>query len=288
MQRRSSVLNLHRLWLILCSHAESILFPRSCACCNISLFCPEDYRPLEKRDGDGRSCGGRPSYKDFLCSRCASSIRLLISPLCSVCGEPFKTPAGPDHICGRCLKNPPGYDTARSIFAYEDTIQTLIHRIKYQAQGYPLKALAQLAKPYVSEIVEGMEQPDLICPVPVHASRLRQRGFNQASALAYEIFDRNAWWICPDILIKNRRTPPQVELSRQERLRNVKGSFGVKDPSLIRRKNVLLFDDVFTTGATVSECARTLKKNGAERVFAVTIARAWIKRDRHPVNLDNS
>jgi len=271
-QQKSNVLNLRRLWWNLCSHIDSILFPRICACCNRTLI---NAKNSQKQQKGGLSNSGRLIYDHFLCSKCADTIVSIKPPLCSICGEPFKTHSGPDHICGRCLKIRPHFDIARSIFLYDGAIQTLIHRVKYHGDGFSLKGLSDLAQPFIEIILQEFS-PDLICPVPLHDSKLRQRGFNQAAALAFSIFSKNRSKIVPDILIKSKKTAPQVGLSRQERFKNIKNSFSLKKPIPPSVKKILLFDDVFTTGATVSECAKVLKRERTVNVFVITVARAPI------------
>jgi len=283
VQQRSSVLNLLRPWSILCNHVDFVLFPRTCACCGIPLF---NVPILKKYGKGGLSALGRPIHDSFLCSNCVKAIAFIKSPLCSICGEPFESLSGPDHTCGRCLKNKPHFDMARSIFLYEGTIQALIHHIKYHGDGFSLKALASLAKPFIETMLQD-QPPDLICPVPLHDSRLRKRGFNQSAALVSTIFTKQKSKIAQDLLTKSKKTAPQVGLSRHHRIRNVRNSFRLRKPLSTSVKNVILLDDVLTTGATASECARVLKKGHDIKVFVITIARAGLQgRDGH--QLDNS
>ena len=115
--------------------------------------------------------------------------------------------------------------------------------------------------------------PDVIVPVPLHRSRLRQRGFNQ-SVLLGRVLSRQLFIpMLPDALVRTRQTEPQIELSVAERRVNVKGAFAVNKPDRIMGKRILLLDDVMTTGSTIDECAHELKKAGARGVIAVTIAR---------------
>jgi len=273
--QRLNAQNLPKLWLILCNYFDGILFPKFCASCHTPLIqlCKEDDLVKIKKKNEGGQLG-RLFNEKFLCDKCYNAIKLITSPLCSICGNPFKTQTGPDHICGHCLKKPPQFEWARSLFSYESTIQALIKEIKYNASGYGLKSLASLSKPLLATRLDKLQNIDLICPVPIHSSRLRKRGFNQAAMLAYEIFNNHKDKIVPDLLIKYKATPPQVGLSRKERYLNVSNSFRVSKK--IDNKSVLIFDDVLTTGATASECAKALKKQGAKDVFVLTIARSWI------------
>jgi ComF family protein len=121
----------------------------------------------------------------------------------------------------------------------------------------------------------GLPPPDLIVPVPLHPRRLRERGFNQSGLLAGEFARRIKAPVSYDALRRKSQTLPQTRLNREERLRNVKGAFEISDAGKVRGRRILLVDDVFTTGTTLSECARTLKrKGGASEVHALTVTRA--------------
>jgi ComF family protein len=115
---------------------------------------------------------------------------------------------------------------------------------------------------------------DAILPVPLHTKRLRQRGFNQALLLAYRMSEQHNIPLSCDNLIRQRPTRPQVELTGAERIQNVAGAFAVRRPLDIRDRHIVLIDDVFTTGATLNECAAVLKDAGAAAVTACTLARA--------------
>ncbi len=114
---------------------------------------------------------------------------------------------------------------------------------------------------------------DVVLPVPLHPIRLRQREFNQSLLLAHELSRELRLPLLFDILERNRWTRPQVELDGEERRKNVRKAFSIKRPEQIERLRVLLIDDVYTTGATVNECARVLKKAGAKAVHVLTLAR---------------
>lgn len=210
-----------------------------------------------------------------LCPSCRQEADTLVSPLCSRCGIPFLTEKGIDHTCGDCIADPPPFDAARAAVPFQDPIKGLIHRFKYEHRVQlrrPLALLtAELLAPFAAEFA-----PDLIVPVPLHVRRLRSRGFNQALLIA-ELLSKK--WDIPLSrrgLRRIRWTEPQITLSAAEREKNVKGAFQVRKPPEIAGRRVLLVDDVYTTGSTVAECCRTLKKAGADKVFVVTVARAVV------------
>jgi len=125
---------------------------------------------------------------------------------------------------------------------------------------------------FIKEYRVPVEYVDLIVPVPLHKARLRQREFNQAHILSSHLAKDLSKTVSPDILIRNRDTRTQTDLEPEMRFSNVKGSFSVTDTAQIRGKNILLVDDVLTTGATCSEAAYALKDSGANIVFVMTLA----------------
>jgi len=135
-----------------------------------------------------------------------------------------------------------------------------------------LATFAALAQKYLQR--QPLEQPDLIVPVPLHVKRLRQRGFNQALILSRKFFPQDRRIIDPHVLERHHWVRPQTGLRGSERRRNVKNAFRVCSPEKVKHRKVLLVDDVFTTGATVNECARVLVKSEAAWVDVFTFARA--------------
>jgi ComF family protein len=209
--------------------------------------------------------------KIHICPACLNRLPLVSSPLCPICGIPF-TGAGGDHRCGACLSHPPHFDSARAQFLYEGHIRDLIHSFKYNKLTHLRSPLALLALEGVSGFLADHE-PHFIVPVPLHSSRLRQRGFNQAVLLGRVLSRQISLPMLPDALIRTRPTEPQIELTAAERRLNVKGAFTVNRADRIAGKRILLLDDVMTTGSTMNECAKELKKAGATVVIAATIAR---------------
>ncbi len=148
----------------------------------------------------------------------------------------------------------------------------MIHAFKYNQRTHLRYPLALLATEGMSGIMTG-HAAHLIVPVPLHISRLRQRGFNQAVLLGKVMSQQLSLPLLPDALVRTKRTEPQIKLSAAERRLNVKGAFTVKRADSVVGKRILLLDDVMTTGSTMDECAKELKKAGASAVIAATIAR---------------
>jgi len=206
-----------------------------------------------------------------ICKTCRDSLPLVSSPLCPVCGIPF-IGTGSDHRCSACLSNPPHFDTARAHFLYEGPIRDLIHSFKYNRKTHLRNPLALMTLEGMSVFLVN-QNPHLIIPVPLHRSRLRQRGFNQAVLLGRAISHQLSLPMSPNTLARTRPTEPQIDLSAAQRQVNVKGAFTVSKPDQVAGKRILLLDDVMTTGSTMNECAKELKKAGADVVIAATIAR---------------
>ncbi len=172
-----------------------------------------------------------------------------------------------------CLTNPPPYTLARSAFVYEGSIKALIHRFKYDRKVQCCRPLGLLAAQSLAPFVTTMSPVHLI-QVPRHPKRLRHRCFNQAVLLG-DILGKK--WQIPvsrSNLRRIRRTEPQISLSGEERVRNVRGAFAVTEHASLDGKRIVLVDDVYTTGSTASESARALRAAGTEAVFVVTVARA--------------
>jgi ComF family protein len=208
-----------------------------------------------------------------LCPGCREKIIPLGSPLCPVCGVPFATENGSDHLCGACRAHPPAYTAARAAVIFSGPVQELIHRFKYGHKVHLCRPLGLLTARQLAGFAAAAAA-DLVMPVPLHRKRLRWRGYNQAALLAGSLAKQ---WRLPLVRQNLRRvrwTEPQVNLAAGERELNVRGAFAVSNRDAVAGKRIILVDDVFTTGSTVAECARTLKRAGAEAVFIVTVARA--------------
>ena len=221
------------------------------------------------------TCGVILERRDPLpfCPACLSGIRIIRSPLCPRCGVPFPLPEGDDHLCGDCLVTQRPYAVARAAGYYEETLLTAIHLFKYRGRTGIGEVLGRIMADFAGGIWD-MKAFSLLLPVPLHRKRLRERGFNQAAILARALAKRFSLPL--DLMTLRREVPtaPQVGLGLEERRANVKGVFAVRKPQNIAGRRVLLVDDVFTTGSTLSECAAVLMQAGAEAVAVLTLARA--------------
>jgi len=178
----------------------------------------------------------------------------------------------PGMVCGDCLHNPPVYGRARAPLRYNDASSGMILKFKH-ADGTHLSDvfsgfLMQAASDFLPET-------DLIIPVPLHRWRLIKRRYNQAALLGDGLSKKTGILHAPHILRRNRHTVPQGSKNKAERAENVEKAFTIlpKDIARITGKNILLIDDVLTSGATINECAKVLLGNGAETVNVLTLAR---------------
>lgn len=218
------------------------------------------------------SCGSFIEDAGSLCTDCWSGIDFISRPFCSVCSFPFEYDMGDDAMCGQCMVSHPKYDKAKCVFVYNYKSSRLITGFKY---GDKIHSTRSFARWMASAGQDFFPQTDVISPVPLHRVKLFTRRYNQSALLANKIGEIGNIMFLPDILLRTKLKPPQASLSRRRRLWNVKGVFALnkKYHEFIKGKNILLIDDVITTGATISECAGILKKAGAEKVFVIALAR---------------
>jgi ComF family protein len=219
-------------------------------------------------------CGEkRENGEDGICHGCLSQIDYISSPLCQRCGLPFLPESGSDHFCQGCLTLPPSFGIARALAKYAGGLKEAITCFKYGDKitlGENLgRFMAKIPYPDLT-----LTTYNLLMPVPLHPKRLKERGFNQAVILASQMSRKYQIPLDSLSLRRNRPTESQINLNFKERRRNVRGAFEVKDRKKVKAKNVLLIDDVYTSGATVNECAKVLMKAGAARVDVLTLARA--------------
>ncbi len=206
------------------------------------------------------------------CPDCSNQITFLTGGRCPVCGMIFPDSPSGDHLCGSCIEQRPWFTCARAIAAYEGSVLEAIHRFKY---GHDITTGSRLARFMADFDFSGMNWScfDLILPVPLHIKRLRERGFNQSLILARTLGEKYGIRVDFSLLKRRKFTLTQTGLDKKEREKNTKGAFEVVHPGRLNGKNIILVDDVFTTGATINECARTLKKAGAEEIAVLTLAR---------------
>ena len=210
-----------------------------------------------------------------VCAPCLAAVEPLRPPLCLVCGAPLHA-AADDERCGHCRAAPPAFDSARAVTRYRSgadgssTVAALLRRHKYgldQSLGRALAEYLDAAPPLDAGAY------DVVIPVPLHRTRLRWRGFNQAALLGAALARRLNCALDVATLARVRSTASQTARDRAQRVRNVRDAFTVRRPARVAGRRVLLVDDVMTTGATADECARVLRAAGARRIDVFTLAR---------------
>lgn len=212
-------------------------------------------------------CGAPGADGRDLCAGCAgdfapNAIR------CPRCALPLAAPAP---ACGECLRRDPSFASAWAPFRYEHPLDLLEARFKFHADLAAGHVLSALMLERAS--VDAPARPELLIPVPLHAARLRERGYNQALELARPLAHAFAIPLRADLLLRTRATPPQTGLDAKTRRRNLRGAFAVAADAALP-DHVALVDDVMTTGATLRECARVLRAAGVARVDVWALARA--------------
>jgi ComF family protein len=228
----------------------SLLYPTLCAVC---------LEPVDERN--------------YLCGSCKTKAPRIKPPFCATCSEPFDGEITDAFSCANCAHRELHFTCAVAAFRSRGIVRKLIHEFKYGQQLH-------LRRPVADWLSETLDDPrlrerrfDIVIPVPLHPARKRERGFNQAEALA-EIFCQRAGLTMSTALERIRYTTTQTVFDRTERMENLRDAFRLRPKTNVQGLRVLLIDDVLTTGSTLSECARVLKLAGAISVHAATAARA--------------
>jgi competence protein ComFC len=218
------------------------------------------------------NCGKEGSY---FCSQCLNFLSLDSQRICPVCEKPSIG----GHTHPKCLKKE-SLDGLTSVFAYKGLISKAITKLKYK---FIYDIAEDLVEIFLSSCGEDLvfsnycqKEKPVIVPIPLHPSRLRWRGFNQSELLGKMIAKNLGLTFVPGLLTRTKNTKPQMELSEKQRQENIRGAFSLKQElpnNLITNNTILLFDDVWTSGATIKEAGKILKQNGAKKVWGLTVAR---------------
>ncbi|MGQ9732719.1 MAG: ComF family protein [Candidatus Zipacnadales bacterium] len=253
-----------RLWLYgreILKEAAALLFPPRCVICG--AFC-----------------------RSPICLDCRQAFEVICPPLCTQCGRPFD-PHLPSVAtrCSQCANSPDYLNVARSFGLHVGGLREAINKLKFEGRLSLVPSLGTLlaevyGNPNDTTLALGNPPPTALVPVPLHPIRRQERGFDQAELLAEQLSQLIGLPVWNGLLVRTRYTPPQVGLSPHQRRRNVRGAFELRKPLPQTDVCILLVDDVYTTGATLQECARVLRRKGVARVCAVTVSRA--APDWHP------
>lgn len=215
------------------------------------------------------------SKHELICDACVSKLPVSKNT-CAKCGQRIGLHS---IVCDRCKKAEWHFDKAVSVFVYVGEVVEMVLRLKYNAEGDVAKAVAPFMVNCITTTGLNVEkETPLLIPVPLTPKRLKARGYNQAELLAKEISARTGIPVETSAIARIKQTEKQQDMTAKQRAENLKNAFSVLNKSLVEGKTILLIDDVLTTGATVNECSRMLKKAGAKRVYAITIANTELKK----------
>jgi ComF family protein len=217
-------------------------------------------------------CGARVDAAGLACAACWSKLTFIAPPFCETCGAPFDFAVEGTHRCASCYAAPPSYDRARAALIYDDGSRGLILGFKHGDRLHAAPVFGLWAARAGTDL---LEDADIVAPVPLHRWRLLRRRYNQAALIAAQAAKHSGAANLPDLLVRHRATPSQGGLGATARARNVAGAFALnpRHADRVKGSRIVLVDDVLTTGATVSACARVLRRGGAARVDVLTLAR---------------
>jgi competence protein ComFC len=230
--------------------AVSLLYPAACAICGKNI-----------RAGE------------YLCDGCEAKLIHIVAPFCETCSEPFEGSIHSAFTCANCAHRTIYFDSAVAAYRGRGIVREVIHQFKYARQIHLRHLVARWLRAALDDERLRDCNFDYVVPVPLHPARERERGFNQASLLS-ELLSAQTSIPSKAVLERVRYTTTQTALDRSERMENLHNAFRLRKNADVRGLRVLLIDDVLTTGSTLSECARVLKRAGAMSVHAATAARA--------------
>lgn len=214
-------------------------------------------------------CGEITAADHRFCTRCWSGLRFLGPPWCARCHLPFEFDRGPDATCAECMADPPIHDGVRAAVAYSEVARSVALKLKYSGRLACAETMARAMQRLMPE------DAGLLVPVPLHRWRIWSRGFNQAALIARAVARATGVPCDAELLRRTRATPVLRGLGRRGRAKAVAGAFALAPGARqrIQGKTLVLVDDVHTSGATATACARVLKRGGAARVILLCWAR---------------
>lgn len=237
----------------ICLALQHLFYPNLCALCHSHWAIPQ---------------------WGYVCEDCRSKLDPLTFPFCEVCGHmgPVNLEKSISFKCSQCTLVHPGFDYARAAVKTNPLILEVVHKFKYSQKVYLKNFLGSLLNQAADRWIKRKDW-DMIIPIPLHSAHQRKRGFNQAECLARILSKHTKIPLHLNNLQRVKNTLPQACLERNDRLKNLKGAFNVKDKELIRGSRIILVDDILTTGTTCDYASRVLKKAGADYICVLTVSR---------------
>ena len=229
-----------------------IIYPRCCISCK---------RSIDNNHSDA-----------IICTDCLDSIEMNLPPFCKKCGRHLEHKNLNTEICAECQKKTLHFERNWSACNYSNKMKDLLHLFKYNNKTKLRKVFGKLLIKFIQDFNIPVEKFDHIIPMPLHPTRLREREYNQTQLLTEELSKALSLKTSRNTISRIRNTKPQSSLSAWERWENIRGAFKVKNPEQINKKDILIIDDLYTTGATSSEIALSLKNAGAKEVSILTLA----------------
>lgn len=220
-----------------------IVYPRRCPVC------------------DGITGGGKK-----ICPECTRKLPLLTSPWCMRCGRKLQEEA---EYCSECRNRNYSFQRGRALYEYEGAAEA-IYRFKYAGRREYADFFGEQICTHLGGFIRNVK-PDGLAPIPLHKSRMRARGYNQAALLARAVGSRMNIPVYPEMLVRVKKTAPQKKLNPEERQNNLKKAF-IMGRNDVKLKTIIVIDDIYTTGTTIEEAAKVLKEAGADKVYFITLA----------------
>ena len=232
--------------------ALELIYPKNCISCKAGIFDKEN--------------------KFLICQDCFEGIEKNLPPFCAKCGRHLELDETENGICRQCKKRKFYFDSCFSVCIYDGIIKDLIHKFKYSNKTVLADAFSKLMFDFIRNFHVELDDYDIMLPVPLHSTRLREREYNQSEVLSERINKFAGIAISRNDIIRLRNTKSQITLDKEARWQNLKDAFKVVRPAVFEEKNVLIVDDLITTGATASELAKSLKQAKAKKVSVLTLA----------------
>ncbi|SKC55931.1 ComF family protein [Maledivibacter halophilus] len=215
---------------------------------------------------------GRPIDRDeeySICHKCKLKLKFIGGKTCNKCGKPIND-LYIDEICHECISNLHFFTKAISCIEYDDLSKKIIYDLKYNKKRYIAYHIAEII--YDRLVDEKINSIDMIIPVPLHPAKERARSFNQVNIIGRHLSRMANIDLDNKTLIRSKHTITQNKLTKEERRKNLEDAFKVAKRNGIINKNILIIDDIYTTGATINQCSRVLIENGAQNIYAATFA----------------